>query len=160
MKKPWVLIYPLSTQRRLWPDWADAQVDLSLRWVHTHFVGFVMLRLSYRKNLKNSDSRIIAVIILTFKECGFTVMMHPRGAGTMTNIVDPDQTAPSVWPGSTLFVWKPRIITVVYYLLSSPVKASCRVSEELPWQLQQSKDKESLRKCLLNILVFQKMYAR
>ena len=40
------------------------------------------------------------------------------------------------------------------------MKASCRVSEELPWQLHQCKDKESLRKCLLNILVFQKMYAR
>ena len=42
MKKPWVLSYPLSTQRRLWSDWADAQAYLSLRWVHTHFVGFAM----------------------------------------------------------------------------------------------------------------------
>ena len=42
MKKAWVLSYPLSAQRRLWPDWADAQADLSLRWAHTHFVGFVM----------------------------------------------------------------------------------------------------------------------
>ena len=25
-----------------WSDWADAQADLSLRWVHIHFVGFVM----------------------------------------------------------------------------------------------------------------------
>ena len=47
MKKAWVLRYPLSTQRRLWSDWADAQADLSLRWEHTHFVGFVMLRLIY-----------------------------------------------------------------------------------------------------------------
>ena len=38
MKKPWVLSYPLSAQRRLWSDWADAQVDLSLRWAHSHFV--------------------------------------------------------------------------------------------------------------------------
>ena len=30
----------------------------------------------------------------------------------------------------------------------------------LPWQLHQSRDKDSLRKCLLNMLVFQKMYAR
>ena len=42
MKKPWVLSYPLSTQGRLWSDWADAQADLGLRWAHTHFVGFVM----------------------------------------------------------------------------------------------------------------------
>ena len=32
MKKAWVLSYPLSAQRRLWSDWADAQADLSLRW--------------------------------------------------------------------------------------------------------------------------------
>ena len=42
MKKPWVLSYPFSTQRSFWSDWADAQDDLSLRWAHTHFVGFVM----------------------------------------------------------------------------------------------------------------------
>ena len=42
MKKAWVLNYLLSAQRRLWSDWADAQADLSLRWAHSHFVGFVM----------------------------------------------------------------------------------------------------------------------
>ena len=42
MKKAWILSYPLSTQRKFWSDWADAQADLSLRWAHTHFVGFVM----------------------------------------------------------------------------------------------------------------------
>ena len=45
MKKAWVLSYPLSAQRRLWSDWADAQADLSLRWAHSLFVGFVMRRL-------------------------------------------------------------------------------------------------------------------
>ena len=45
LKKAWVLSYPLSAQGRLWSDWADAQVDLCLRWTHTHFVGFVMPRL-------------------------------------------------------------------------------------------------------------------
>ena len=47
MKKAWVLSYPLSTQRRLWSDWVDAQADLSLCWAHSHFVGFVMRRLIY-----------------------------------------------------------------------------------------------------------------
>ena len=42
MKKAWVLSYPLSAQRRLWSDWAAAQADLSLRWAHSHIVGFVM----------------------------------------------------------------------------------------------------------------------
>ena len=40
MKKPWVLSYPLSAQRRLWSDWADAQADLSLRWAHMRFYWF------------------------------------------------------------------------------------------------------------------------
>ena len=34
MKKPWALSYPLSAERRL---------DLSLRWVHSHFVAFCHL---------------------------------------------------------------------------------------------------------------------
>ena len=32
----------------LWSDWADAQADLSLRWAHSHLVGFVMSRLIWR----------------------------------------------------------------------------------------------------------------
>ena len=50
-KKHWVLSYPLSAQRRLWSDWTDAQSDLSLRWAHTHFVGFVMRRLKCPDNM-------------------------------------------------------------------------------------------------------------
>ena len=30
-----------------WSDLADAQADLSLRWAHTHFIGFVMLWLKW-----------------------------------------------------------------------------------------------------------------
>ena len=40
MKKAWVLSYPLGAQWRLRSDRADAPADLSLRWAHTHFVGF------------------------------------------------------------------------------------------------------------------------
>ena len=29
----------------LWSDWVDAQADLSLRWMHTHFVGFALSQL-------------------------------------------------------------------------------------------------------------------
>ena len=45
MKKALVLSYPVSAQRRLRLDWADAQTDQSLRWAHSHFIGFVMSRL-------------------------------------------------------------------------------------------------------------------
>ena len=37
MKKHWVLSYPLSAQRRLWSDWADAQADMSLCRAHMPF---------------------------------------------------------------------------------------------------------------------------
>ena len=47
MEKAWVLSYPLSAQRRLWSDWADVHSDLSLRWAHSHIVGFVMSRLKW-----------------------------------------------------------------------------------------------------------------
>ena len=47
MKKAWVLSYLLSVQRRLWSDWVDAQADVSLRWAHNHFVGFVMSQLIF-----------------------------------------------------------------------------------------------------------------
>ena len=46
-KKAWVLNYPLSAQQRLWSDWADAQADLSVRYVHSYFVDFVMRRFKY-----------------------------------------------------------------------------------------------------------------
>ena len=45
----------LSTQRRLWSDWADAQANLSIRWAHSHFVGFVMRRLISSFHLGHSE---------------------------------------------------------------------------------------------------------
>ena len=55
MKNSWALSYLLRAQRRLWSDWADAQADLSLRWAHTHFVGFVMSRLIYHSGSNKFD---------------------------------------------------------------------------------------------------------
>ena len=64
LKKAWVLSYPLSTQGRLWSDWADAQADLSLRCVHTHFVGSVMSRLTLKVEGCSVSSEInIALIV-------------------------------------------------------------------------------------------------
>ena len=37
-----LISYALSAKRRLWSNWAVAQADLSLRWAHSHFVGFVV----------------------------------------------------------------------------------------------------------------------
>ena len=55
MRKAWVLSYPLSAQRRLWSDCADAQADLSLRWAQCYFVCFVMSRLIW---LDSRDVRV------------------------------------------------------------------------------------------------------
>ena len=52
MKKAWVLNYPLSAQRRLWSDWADAQADLSLHWVYTHWFCHVVAHFYYSAFLK------------------------------------------------------------------------------------------------------------
>ena len=44
----WKNLGPLATHwahSEDWSDWTDAQADLSLRWAHSHFVGFVMPRL-------------------------------------------------------------------------------------------------------------------
>ena len=57
-KKAWVPSYPLSAQQRLWSDWADAQADLSHRWAHSHFVGFVTSRLIYIFLLRHSGHRL------------------------------------------------------------------------------------------------------
>ena len=40
LKEPRGLSYPLSGQRRLWSDWADAQADLSFRWAYMPFCWF------------------------------------------------------------------------------------------------------------------------
>ena len=57
MKKAWVLSYPTKSQRSLWSDWADAQADLGLRWVRSHFVGSVVLRLILSLTVSVPDSQ-------------------------------------------------------------------------------------------------------
>ena len=68
MKKAWVLTYPLSTQWRFRSDWADAQADLSLRWAHTHCVGFVIswLILCLMPLFSEDATNVKAVIVFSF----------------------------------------------------------------------------------------------
>ena len=66
MKKSWVLSYPLSAQRRLWSDWEDALADLSLRWAHTHFVGFVMSWLICVVLVTCQNQRTTGPVLLTW----------------------------------------------------------------------------------------------
>ena len=46
-----------------WSDWVDAQVDLSLRWGHTHFVGFVMWQL--KSQLRHAEMALPHMQITT-----------------------------------------------------------------------------------------------
>ena len=50
IRAQWVAKDPsfLHADSELWSDWADAQVDLSLRWANNHIVDFVMRRLIFR----------------------------------------------------------------------------------------------------------------
>ena len=63
MKKAWVFSYPLSAQWRLRSDWADAQADPSIRWAHTHFVGFVMSWLILFLEPEDQRTSIISPLI-------------------------------------------------------------------------------------------------
>ena len=45
-----------------WSDWADAQADLSLRWAHTHFVGFVLRQLLYLVSTLLSTPEILILV--------------------------------------------------------------------------------------------------
>ena len=73
MKKAWVLSYQLSAQRRHWSNWADAQADLSLRWAHSHFVGFFFMRW-----LNNKHDNALLFILYTnyeFSSSFFSVFL-------------------------------------------------------------------------------------
>ena len=86
----WRKIVSLATHwihSKDWSDWADTQADLSLRWAHSHFVGFVMSRL-FPKIWAVSKIIPHNYVILVSKRCSWIGKQYR-----------PDQTAPS---GSTL----------------------------------------------------------
>ena len=77
MKKAWVLSCPLSAQRILWSDWADAQADLSLRWAHSHFVSFVIRLLIWAaENLSDAISLKSDPISRSIYNTRYTTTMH------------------------------------------------------------------------------------
>ena len=63
-----------------WSDWANAQADLSLRWTHSHFAGFVMrrlisfggwgLNLFCQKRRMSRTGELNRLLLLRFKTCG------------------------------------------------------------------------------------------
>ena len=92
-KKARILSYPLSAQRRLWSDWTDAQADLRLRWAHSHFVGFVTMRLIFRFLCyhKHAFALILYTINLkTLRHCRHGICEYDPSFG--------DQLWPLRWP--------------------------------------------------------------
>ena len=69
----WVAKDPsfLHTDSEDWWDWTDAQADLSLWWVHCHFVGFVMswlvFALTFFLSIFEQNCQL-GIIISNFKE--------------------------------------------------------------------------------------------
>ena len=80
MKKHWVFSLPLSAQRGLWSDWADAQADLSLRWVHRPLCWFCHEAAHLCVLLKNAWSTVNLFIFVAINfrifpmECQFTAI--------------------------------------------------------------------------------------
>ena len=64
-------------QRRLWSDWADAQVDLSLHRAHSHIVGFVMRQLKWK------------ILFNTIKLLQVLSWIHPKSQATITRSSQP-----------------------------------------------------------------------
>ena len=54
-----------------WLDWVDTQADLSLRWVHTHFVGFFTRRLILSLPLAYNYLKML-ILMLESQKAKFT----------------------------------------------------------------------------------------
>ena len=85
MKKAWVFSYPLSARQRLWSDWADAQAHLSLRWAHSHFVGFVLSGLISRDNI--FSAKLLSYVIWASSRHKKTCLRGFRLGETQTSLL-------------------------------------------------------------------------
>ena len=68
MKEPWVLSYPMSAQRRLWSDCADAQADLSLWWARRSFLARLYVRSTRRAIVVTPVIRVLIRIPVTLRQ--------------------------------------------------------------------------------------------
>ena len=84
LKKVWVLSYPLSAERRLWSDWADAQADLSLRWAHMPLCWFCHEVAHYYKWLRVKETPQTRTSMINNKDVmlGHVMMSWEKGPPT------------------------------------------------------------------------------
>ena len=85
-------------QRILWSDWADAQAELSLRWAHTRFVGFVMSQLIWQVALKclfSHCSRLLVLYVFCINWGTTEANSRSRMNTTLSSQVNP--SVPAHW---------------------------------------------------------------
>ena len=92
-------------------DWADAQADLSLHWVHMPFCRFCHALAhikSYFLWKKKKKIRISSSAENDWHFMGLTLVLLNPDIPCFANIVDPDQLASeeASWSGSALFAIK------------------------------------------------------
>ena len=74
LKKPWVLSYPLSTQRRL-ISLSGCPADPTLRWVHRSFCWFCFAAAHFIIFMIANNQRIIGLVSLTWDPVSFWVTL-------------------------------------------------------------------------------------
>ena len=102
MKKAWVLSYPLSALRRLWSDWANAQLICVFTWrTVTLLVCHVMAQLWTVPTIKNTNLCLVSLTILT----STWVKSIPSSWGNLSTKLELSSTGALVTGTSELNQW-------------------------------------------------------
>ena len=78
IRKHWVLSYPLSAQRGLWSDWADALADLSLSLLGTHLFCWFCHEAAQMSHLKKKRLKRWCNFVI-FQTVETPMCIHPVG---------------------------------------------------------------------------------
>ena len=112
LKKAWVLSYPLSTQRRLWSDWADDQADLSLRWMHRSFCWFCHDAAQISKRWCGREQEGLNISWMTYTK--------------LTHIWLMDYSIPINWTSPFSNLGMSGAFLLILFLTEFPVSKQCR----------------------------------
>ena len=67
-------------------DWVDAQTDLSLRWAHSHFVGFVMSRLKCWSKPPHGRLHVLPIYIILVCMLTWAIFLPALLARSRSNV--------------------------------------------------------------------------
>ena len=103
MKKAVVLSYPLSSEQRFWPDWADAQAHLNLPWAHIYFIDFVMTWLmEYIYTVPALEAHVGLKLLIWIRLIMICYIVPLRPSGLSDQIAFSNSESDVVWRVSTL----------------------------------------------------------